>query len=182
MERANMQVKRMTAMINGFLNISRLEAGKIHVEKEPFNLGHLLHEIADEARLIASTHAINLAENGAIEINADRDKISSVISNLISNAVKYSPNSKRVEIGYHISGNSIVVSVKDEGFGINPPDLDKIFDRYYRVETNDTQHISGFGIGSYLSAEIIRRHDGEIWAKSEIGKGSTFFFSLPLSS
>ncbi len=182
MERANMQVKRMTAMINGFLNISRLEAGKIYVKKEPFNLGHLLHEIADETRLIASSHAISLAENGPVEINADRDKISSVISNLISNAVKYSPNGKQIEIEYHNCGDSVVVSVKDKGFGINPPDLDKIFDRYYRVETNDTQHIAGFGIGLYLSAEIIKRHDGEIWAESESGKGSTFFFSLPLSS
>jgi len=182
MERANMQVKRMTAMINGFLNISRLEAGKIHIKKELFNLDHLLHEIADETRLITNTHAISLAENGTVEINADRDKISSVISNLISNAVKYSPNGKQIEIEYHISGNSVVVSVKDEGIGINPHDLDKIFDRYYRVETNDTQHISGFGIGLYLSAEIIQRHDGEIWAESESGKGSAFYFSLPFSS
>jgi two-component system sensor histidine kinase VicK len=142
----------------------------------------LLHEIVEETRLVASSHAISLAENGTVEINADRDKISSVISNLISNAVKYSPNGKRIEIKYHNSGDSVVVSVKDEGFGINPSDLEMIFDRYYRVETNDTMHISGFGIGLYLSAEIIKRHDGEIWAESERGKGSVFYFSLPLSS
>jgi signal transduction histidine kinase len=73
-----------------------------------------------------------------------------------------------------------VVSVKDEGMGIKQADLDKIFDRYYRVENKDTRHISGFGIGLYLSAEIIKRHDGEIWAESESGKGSTFYFDLPL--
>ncbi|MCU1617824.1 MAG: hypothetical protein JWO98_5364, partial [Frankiales bacterium] len=71
--------------------------------------------------------------------------------------------------------------VKDEGMGIKPKDIAHIFERYYRVQTNHTQHISGFGIGLYLSAEIIARHDGQIWAKSESGKGSTFYFSLPLS-
>jgi signal transduction histidine kinase len=73
----------------------------------------------------------------------------------------------------------VIVSVKDEGMGIKPEDLGYIFDRYYRVETNHTRHISGFGIGLYLSAEIIKRHGGEIWAESELDKGSTFYFSLP---
>ncbi len=181
LERANMQVKRMTAMINGFLNISRLEAGKIDIKKEPFDLYRLLQEIVDETRLILNTHTISLVESGPVEINADRDKISSVISNLISNAVKYSPNGKRIEIECRANANSVVVCVKDEGIGINSQDLDKIFDRYYRVETDDTQHISGFGIGLYLSAEIIKRHEGEIWAESESGKGSAFYFSLPIT-
>jgi PAS domain S-box-containing protein len=181
LERANMQVKRMTAMINGFLNISRLEAGKIDIKKEPFDLYRLLQEIVDETRLILNTHTISLVESGPVEINADRDKISSVISNLISNAVKYSPNGKRIDIECRASANSAVVCVKDEGIGINSQDLDKIFDRYYRVETDDTQHISGFGIGLYLSAEIIKRHEGEIWAESESGKGSAFYFSLPIT-
>ena len=180
MERANMQVKRMTGMINGFLNISRLEAGKILIDKEPFELGQLLQEISDETRLILTTHTISLTVAGHVEINADRDKISSVISNLISNAVKYSPDGKHIEIGCHIDGNNAVVSVKDEGIGIKPQDLTQIFDRYYRVETNNTKHIAGFGIGLYLSAEIIKRHDGEIWAESESGEGSTFYFSLPV--
>jgi PAS domain S-box-containing protein len=180
MERANMQVKRMTGMINGFLSVSRLEAGKILIEKHLFDLGQLLEEISDETRLVLTTHTIRLTVAGPVEINADRDKISSVISNLISNAVKYSPDGKRIEIDCHISGNNAVVSVKDEGIGIKPQDLTQIFDRYYRVETNNTKHIAGFGIGLYLSAEIIKRHDGEIWAESESGKGSTFYFSLPL--
>ncbi|MDB5112201.1 MAG: hypothetical protein JWR67_3315, partial [Mucilaginibacter sp.] len=113
-------------------------------------------------------------------ITADRDKIGSVVSNLISNAVKYSPRGKLIEIDYKINGNMIVASVKDEGMGIKPKDIDKIFERYYRVETKQTQHISGFGIGLYLSAEIIKRHEGKIWAESESGKGSTFYFELPL--
>jgi len=76
---------------------------------------------------------------------------------------------------------NVVFSVKDEGMGIKAHDIEKLFERYYRVSTNHTRHISGFGIGLYLSAEIIQRHDGRIWVESESGVGSTFYFSLPLA-
>jgi signal transduction histidine kinase len=90
------------------------------------------------------------------------------------------PGGKLIEIGSSIRGKEAVVYVKDEGIGIQRQDLPRIFDRYYRVENSDTRHISGFGIGLYLSAEIIREHEGKIWAESENDKGSTFYFSLPL--
>jgi PAS domain S-box-containing protein len=180
MAKANIQVKRMSSMINGFLNISRLEAGKIMIEKQPFKLDELLQEIVEEARLIASTQTVKLEICGPVEINADRDKISSVVSNLVSNAVKYSPKGKLIEIACRVSGDMVIVSVKDDGMGIEAQDLDHIFDRYYRVETDSTRNISGFGIGLYLSSEIIKRHNGKIWVESEDDKGSTFYFSLPL--
>ncbi|GAC1314862.1 MAG: hypothetical protein NVSMB24_39980 [Mucilaginibacter sp.] len=180
MEKANQQVKRMTAMINGFLNVSRLESGRIHIEKQVFDIGTLLSEAVDEARLIFNTHNIHLPNCPAIRVNADREKIGSVISNLISNAVKYSPKGKNVGIDCVVQSNEVIISVNDEGMGMKPHDLDKIFERYYRVETDHTRHISGFGIGLYLSSEIVRRHNGRIWAESESGKGSTFYFSLPL--
>jgi signal transduction histidine kinase len=132
----------------------------------------------EEARLTTGTHHITFSPCTAMQINADRDKIGSVISNLISNAIKYSPKGKNVTIKCIRHESEVVVSFQDEGMGIKPDDLDKIFDRYYRVETN--QHISGFGIGLYLSAEIIERHNGRIWAESESGIGSNFYFSLPL--
>jgi PAS domain S-box-containing protein len=181
MDRANTQVKKMTSMINGFLNISRLEAGKLLIEKEPFDLNQLLREVFDETQLIVNTHKVRLMQSGVVNLIADKDKINSVVSNLVSNAVKYSPRGKSIEIGSEIQQDTVVVYVKDEGMGINPQDLPRIFDRYYRVEGDDTRHISGFGIGLYLCAEIIRRHDGKIWAESEVGKGSTFYFSLPLA-
>jgi PAS domain S-box-containing protein len=181
MEKANLQVKRMTGMINGFLNISRLESGKLFVEKDIFDINELLREVYDETNLVVSTHKVMLLQLGEIKVNADRDKINSVISNFVSNAIKYSPKGKLIEIASQISGNTVIVHVKDEGMGIKPQHLAHIFDRYYRVETEHTRHISGFGIGLYLSAEIIERHDGKIWAESESGKGSTFYFSLPLA-
>ncbi|RYU89614.1 PAS domain S-box protein [Mucilaginibacter terrigena] len=180
MTKANAQVKRMSTMINGFLNVSRLEDGKIMIEKSHFNIQELVQEITEELKLSVTNHHINLFKCAPIVVYADRDKINSVISNLISNAVKYSPNNTTVKVSCAVTENEITVSVCDEGIGIKPSDTEKIFDRYFRVESSNTCHISGFGIGLYLSAEIVERHGGRIWVESEPDKGSTFYFSLPL--
>jgi len=180
MEKAGVQVKRMSNMINGFLNVSRLESAKLIIDKREFNLEDLIEETIKETELTVSSHVIKFEPCNPVMIKADHDKIGSVITNLISNAIKYSPKGKEIDIKCEIIGDRAQVSVKDEGMGLKPQDQDKVFERYYRVETNHTQHISGFGIGLYLSAEIIHRHDGEIWVESESGVGSTFHFSLPL--
>jgi two-component system sensor histidine kinase VicK len=180
MEKASVQVKRMSNMINGFLNVSRLESAKLIIDKHEFNLEDLIEETIKETELTVSSHHINFAPCNPVMINADHDKIGSVITNLISNAIKYSPKGKEIDIKCEVIGDRAQVSVKDEGMGLKPQDQDKVFDRYYRVETHHTQHISGFGIGLYLSAEIVHRHEGEIWVKSESGVGSTFYFNLPL--
>jgi PAS domain S-box-containing protein len=180
MDKATVQVKKMGTMINGFLNISRLESGKIMIDKSRFNLRELIAEIIAEAELTASTHRIHFVPGDPVYVIADEDKIGSVISNLLSNAIKYSPKGDFVELKCEISGNTAQVSVRDEGMGMLQQDAEKIFERYYRVEGAHTRNISGFGIGLYLSAEIIERHDGKIWVESESGKGSTFHFSLPL--
>jgi len=179
MERANFQLKKMTAMINGFLNVSRLEAGKMHLDKQSFDIEELLREIIDETSLIVTTNEIKIIACQSIQIYADRDKIASVISNLISNAVKYSPNGKMIVVNCKTSEADVIIGIKDEGMGIDSANLESIFDRYFRVETSNTRHISGFGIGLYLSAEIIKLHGGRIWAESSAGSGSTFYFSLP---
>jgi PAS domain S-box-containing protein len=180
-EKSNVQVKRMSAMINGFLNVSRLESGKIHLDKHEFDMEQLISEVIDEIIITVTTHEIGFTPCQPAMVNADRNKISSVISNLVSNAVKYSPKGKHVQVTCELQPRNVLVSVKDEGMGIKPKDMEMIFDRYYRVESTHTQHISGFGIGLYLSAEIIRQHDGEIAVDSESGVGSVFYFSLPLN-
>lgn len=181
LEKGNAQVRKMTAMITSFLNVSRLEAGKIHLEKQDFQLNELMNEIVEEIQMTTQSHHIILADCEQITINADLDKIGQVITNFLSNAVKYSPNGQNIEIQCRQKGNVVQVSVTDEGMGIKQEDLEKLFDRFYRVDTQLAQNISGFGIGLYLCAEIIRRHNGNIWVESEIGKGSTFHFSVPLN-
>ncbi|MXV52889.1 PAS domain-containing protein [Pedobacter sp. HMF7647] len=180
MENAKLQTRRMANMINGFLNVSRLESAKLLIDKKDFNLNELIEEVIKETTLTVSSHTITFNTEDRVIINADQDKIGSVITNLVGNAVKYSPKGTAVDIRCEIIGKKAQVSVKDGGIGLKPEDMNKVFDRYFRVESSHNRHISGFGIGLYLSAEIIHRHDGEIWVESEIGKGSTFYFSLPV--
>lgn len=179
--RANSQTKKMAALINGFLNVSRLESGKLSIEQHPFELNHLISEIIEETRLSVNSHNLVFEPDGEFNVDADREKIGSVLSNLLSNAVKYSPKGKVVTINCAAGPEMATVSVRDEGIGINQQDLGQLFDRYYRVQSETTKHISGFGVGLYLSAEIIERHGGRIWAESEKDKSSTFYFTLPLA-
>ncbi|CAM3778161.1 PAS domain-containing protein [Mucilaginibacter galii] len=181
LDKVSIQVKKMSSMINGFLNVSRLESGKIHLDIQQFRLDELVKDMVDETILTTASHELVLLPCDAALVAADRDKIGSVISNLISNAIKYSPRGKRIEVNCIIVDEMARVSVKDEGMGIKPQDIEKLFERYYRVDSKHTQTISGFGIGLYLCAEIIQRHNGNIWVESEMGQGSTFFFSLPLA-
>lgn len=181
LDKANVQIKRMTGMINGFLNLSRLESGKIMIDIYPFDLNELIREVVAETAMTVSSHVIRFDDGRAVMVDADRDKIASVLSNLIGNAVKYSPKGKSVEVKSIISNDTVTVSVRDEGIGISTQDQERLFDRYYRVESSQTRHISGFGIGLYLSAEIIERHEGRIWIESEPDRGSTFYFSLPVA-
>ena len=116
----------------------------------------------------------------SIIVFADQEKIASVISNLLTNAVKYSQKDKMISVRCVLQNDNALFSVEDKGVGIKPNDLPKIFDRFYRAEDEKTHQISGFGIGLYLSAEVIRQHNGRIWAESAPGKGSTFYFSIPV--
>ena len=179
LDKAHSQIRKMTAMINGFLNVSRLESGKLLIEKTNFSLDELLKETIEETYVSQSSHQIILNPTCEVNINADRNKIGNVLSNLISNGLKYSDNGTRIEITCKLHDTEVEIQIKDEGIGIKPEDIDKLFERYYRVQGNHT--ISGFGIGLYLSAEIIERHGGRIWAESEEGKGSVFHFTLPLN-
>lgn len=181
MHKANVQVKRMAAMINGFLNLSRLESARLIIEKSNFDLSTIIADVVKETELTAPTHRISLMNHEKMIINSDHDKINSVISNLLSNAVKYSPRGTEIQVGYQLKGRKLQVSVSDQGMGLTEADQLKVFDRYYRAENTRMHFTSGFGIGLYLSAEIITRHNGAIWVESELGQGSTFYFTLPVN-
>jgi len=179
LDKADKQITKMTRMINGFLNVSRLESGKIHIEKEHFNMKDLIEEIEDDTIPNADGHTIIFDPVETAWVNADKDKIGQVINNFISNALKYSPMGTEVRVSCISDKHGSVVSVRDAGMGIEESDIAHLFERYYRVEKHDTKSIAGFGIGLYLCAEIVKRHNGKIWVESEIKNGSVFHFSLP---
>ncbi len=176
------QVKKMTSTINGFLNAARLGSGKIQLHKQKFLLNDLISESINDALLSQETHFFHYPPCREVEIEADRDKIGNVISNLLSNAVKYSPGANQVEVNCLIEKGQAKVCVTDHGMGITPEDQNKLFDRFFRVQSMETRHISGHGIGLYLCAEIIQAHGGQIGLQSQPGEGSTFWFSLPVVS
>jgi two-component system, OmpR family, sensor histidine kinase VicK len=176
------QIRKMSTLISSFLNVSRLESGEIQLNLSHFDFNKLIHDLVEDLRLIYPTNQIDFERGDSKLIYADQDKIGSVISNLISNAVKYSDQNSTVLIQSASRENEINVSVTDHGIGIQAHDLKKLFDRFYRVESHQTKTISGFGIGLYLSAEIINRHNGKIWVESKYGEGSTFHFDIPIVS
>jgi two-component system sensor histidine kinase VicK len=178
--KANNQVNKMTALVHGFLDLSKLEPGKLQLKRQPFDINKLIEETIAESRIITTSHVIRFEYSGAINVNADRGKIAQVISNFINNAIKYSLKGTTIRINTEIIAERMEVGVTDEGIGIKPKDQAKIFQRFYRVDDDELKSISGFGIGLYLSSEIIQRHKGKIWVKSTEGKGSTFYFSLPV--
>lgn len=180
LEKANNQVVKMTKMVNGFLNVSRLEAGKIYIERQVFDMALLMKEAEEEAMVTIFSHKLVFDPVESAFVNADWDKIGQVIHNLISNAIKYSEAGSVIHVACAKINGKVEVSIKDQGMGINPNDLLNIFDRYYRVEGSQMFSISGFGIGLYLCREIVERHHGEIRVESTFGEGSIFTFSLPL--
>lgn len=174
------QVNKMNNLINSFLNLSRFESGKLTMYRHPFDLDNLINAVIADKRFIAPKHIFKFDGCGEVIVNADKEKIESVIRNLLSNAIKYSAPGTTIHVKCIKHKKHVEVSVTDEGMGIKKEDIQNIFQRYYRVETNATKTISGFGIGLYLSAEIIKRHGGTIGVESFLEKGSIFYFTLPL--
>ncbi|WP_443947121.1 ATP-binding protein [Pedobacter sp. AW1-32] len=178
--KANLQVEKMTAMINGFLNLSRLESGKINIQHERFDLADLMRTVREETEATISSHQIIFAPVESAKINGDQEKIAHVVHNFISNAVKYSPAGSLINVACTSDHQIAQISVKDRGMGISKQDLNKVFDRYFRADDSMLNTIAGFGIGLYICKEIITRHGGQIWAESEQGKGSVFSFTIPM--
>jgi PAS domain S-box-containing protein len=181
LSRAELQTKKMTTMIHDFLNLSRLEEGKMTLNLAKFSLPALMDELVCEARVLAPAYVINYVRFPEVEVYADRDKISQVMTNLLSNAIKYSSSGSEISIGYKLGENQINIFFTDQGIGIRQDDQKRLFERFYRVRNEEVRNISGFGIGLYLVAEILRLHGSHIMVESEPGKGSTFSFSLLLT-
>ncbi|WP_432712511.1 ATP-binding protein [Pedobacter sp.] len=173
------QVNKMNNMIRSFLDLSRLEAGKLNLSKEYFKIDVLVNEIIEEVALTDKTHTILYNDCKPLSVYADREKIGQVINNLLSNAIKYSDRGTTVKITCESEEGMVKIGVRDEGVGISKKDSEKLFSRFYRVENSPLKTVSGFGIGLYLCAEIVERHQGAIWVESEEGKGSVFYFTLP---
>jgi two-component system CheB/CheR fusion protein len=176
----NTQADRLTNLINDLLNVSKIGAGKLSLDKKRFDLDSLVKKVVVDFQYTIESHSI--IKEGDIKemVYGDESRIEQVISNLITNAVKYSPQANKVIITLQSDKQNAIVKVQDFGFGIAKKDQRRIFDRFYRTSDKEKNSVSGFGLGLYISCEIIKRHNGKIWVDSTKGKGSTFSFSVPL--
>lgn len=175
LENCSRQLLRLRSLIDGFLDAGRLGGGPLYLAPSEFSLDDLLEEVLHLHSETLEQHRLRVLARGDARVRADREKIASVIGNLVSNAVKYSPRGSLIELSCFRSGQVVRFSVRDQGIGISPADQARIFDRHYRAAHTG---VPGHGLGLYLSAEIIRRHGGALWVNSEPGKGSAFQFCL----
>ena len=179
-KKALAQIDKLSALISDLLDVSKIEAGKLPFSYTGFSLTQLVDEVVDLMQYSTKTHNLTVCIDAeSLMVYADRQRIEQVIINLISNAIKYSPDASQVNISVSEQNDKAVVTVQDFGMGINADQQERIFSRFYRVD-DLAAHISGLGIGLYISHEIISRHKGELTVESEPGKGSTFKFVIPL--
>lgn len=179
-QKINQQIIFVSSLITSLLDTSKITTGKLILNREAFDLNSLVNEQVESFSLTQSSHKIKIINEADGIVFADRVRIASVITNLLSNAVKYSPNANEVIISIDADPYSVKVSVQDFGLGIPVHEQNQIFQRFGRTESVRRSKIPGTGLGLHLASEIIKLEGGNIGFTTEEGKGSTFYFSLPL--
>ena len=176
------QIDQLTQLVVDLLDVSKIKADKFELQKKAFDFDTLAAEIVKSCQLLSPQHAITLKGKTLAQVSGDRNSLSRVFINLITNAIKYSPKANKISITLSHTENHIRVGVKDTGIGIAKDHQLKIFDRFFQVGNNRGQSFAGLGIGLYITTAIVAQHVGHMWVESTLGKGSTFFFELPIDS
>jgi len=177
--RMDAQVNRLTNLIGDLLDVTKINSGRLQFNKTWFDFNQAVKETIEDLQHTTNKHVLveDLSYTG--QIYCDKDRISQVITNLITNAIKYSPHSEQIIISTKLENNEVVVCVQDFGIGIPDDKADKVFEQFYRVSGNKQHTFPGLGLGLYISSEIVKREGGRMWVNSVEGKGSTFCFALP---
>jgi signal transduction histidine kinase len=181
LEMANRQAKKLARLIDELLDVSRLQQGRVEMRLAEIDLADVVREVAERMRLLSKGHEIEAKIDGSVPIVADRDRIEQVFENLVGNAIKYSPESGRIDVSLRVSGMNAIVSVRDQGIGVAPGEVEKIFGLFYRSPDPRADHVGGLGLGLYISREIVSRHHGRLWAERNADAGTTFHVTLPLA-
>lgn len=175
------QTNKLAILINDFLDISKIEAGKLVFNKKKFDLDALIKKIIIDFQYMTETHQIKKIGKIKKTVYGDEDRISQVLTNLLTNAIKYSPDANEIIVRSKQNKDTVTISVRDFGIGILKSKQKNIFDKYFQVNEKGGEGKKGFGLGLYIAAEILHRHKGKISVRSVKGTGSTFSFSLPIS-
>lgn len=176
------QVNRLNSLIGDLLDVTKINSGRLQLNESSFDFNQLVEETTEEVQRTTSKHLIKRELKFDREITGDRDRISQVITNLLTNAIKYSPQANQIIIYTQDHGHEVHLCVQDFGIGISASKKDKVFEQFYRVSGTKEYTFPGLGLGLYISSEIVSRLGGRIWVNSTEGKGSTFCFALPYGS
>ena len=174
------QISRLVRLIDELLDASKIQEGRLDYEEEPVDLDALVYETVEVLQAGSPTHILRVSGTTRAVILGDKDRLGQVLANLITNAVKYSPQANSVDITLSISEKAALISVCDYGVGIASTHQKHIFDRFYRVHDSNRKSFKGLGLGLYIAHDIVKRHGGGLTVESEEGKCSTFIVSLPL--
>jgi signal transduction histidine kinase len=174
------QIDKLTSLISVLLDSSKVQAGRLSYSKEPFEISELTGEIIEELSPTSPNQELIYQTNIKANVLGDRERIAQVIRNLLLNAIRYAQDSKKIIVRLSRTDDKVICSVQDFGKGILEIEHTKIFERFYRVLGNNLHTYPGLGLGLFISKEIIDKHGGKIWVESEKGKGSTFYFQLPI--
>jgi two-component system, chemotaxis family, CheB/CheR fusion protein len=179
MQKLNGQVDRLTFLIRDLLDTTKITEGKLVLHFEKVNVNELIEQRIEELQRLSEKHEIVFNRARIKSVMADRERIGQVITNLISNAIKYSPAGGKITVTTEVAEAGVQVTVVDKGIGIEDEHKGLIFDRFFRVNDPRVKTAQGMGLGLYISAVIVQRHNGTIGVKSKPGKGSSFYFTLP---
>lgn len=177
--RMEIQINNMTNLVFELLDVTRITAGKMRLSKIKFDLKKLMTDAISDMQITTGSEIIFSESHKQISVVADEERISQVINNFLSNAIKYSEKSKKIIVKIKDTNKAVIISVRDFGIGISKYEQSKIFERFYQVKKIKNMENPSFGIGLYIAATIIKQHKGRIWVESREKKGSTFYFSIP---
>ncbi len=174
------EADRLAALIENLLDASRLQAGALKLNLGEVDLNALASELVTKFRTQTDKHTFVVEFPPTFPIiHGDEERLRQVLTNFLSNAIKYSPDGGAIRVTGRAEPERVVTTVSDEGMGLPEDELDKVFDRFYRADTPATRRAQGAGLGLYLAKAVVEAHGGQIWASSESGRGAAFSFSLP---
>ncbi len=173
---------RLVRLVQDLLEVARSEAGKMKIEMKKINISRQINDVAEELKSLALEKNIKINYSRAKDffVFSDEYKLKEVLINIIGNAIKYTVSNGSIDVSHKIKDGFLITRVKDHGIGMNKEQMEKLFTKFYRVQTDVTAKIEGTGLGLFICKEIIERMDGKIWVESEAGKGSVFSFSLKM--
>jgi signal transduction histidine kinase len=176
------QTAKLARLVDELLDVSRIESGRLELRVAEVDLPELVAEVMRRHQLMATKHDLRLQYDPAhqLGVRGDRDHLEQVLNNLIGNAMKYSPDGGVIDVRVtRVGEQEVEFAIADHGIGIRPAELARVFGLFYRSPDRLARDVGGMGLGLYITKEIVDRHNGRIWAESEIGKGTTFHVALP---